>query len=552
MVRQYVRGLEEVILEIDWCANMPLKVLNIVAKLAEGGGIAEAVVGFASAINGRQLAACDVLTCWENGLTPFVARCMENDVAVHTVKMGWQHTIWYSKEWLLRLDQIAHSYDVLHIHGLWLYPNLISAYWCIRQRKPFAISPHGGLLPCALAQSRWKKRVIMPLARQLFSKAACVHVASDMEAASVQRFFGKRTPPMACVVEGVDVREVAKCESWRHEVRGQRSEAGERSSRVRECESSKVGGSGTVGNRQSAIGNGENARKDAKTLSELEPAPVGAMDPLNLETSAQRDGTFESLRLRTMLYLGRVSPEKNLHVLVDAWKRLDVETKKNWVLHLIGFPEKGGSRYADMLAERCSHISDVQTEAFCDADRKWRVLLESDVLVLPSLTENFGIVVAEALACGIPVITTKGAPWEELLGDQACLAKWRDSGVAEWQDSRDPAREESSTCPAKLATHAIPANLATLASPAITANGRCGWWIDVGVEPLVAALREAMRLTDEERHEMGTNGRNLVESKYRWETVAGRMAEVYERCVDAGMEPKLKRQAIGKDERCRN
>ena len=65
-----------------------------------------------------------------------------------------------------------------------------------------------------------------------------------------------------------------------------------------------------------------------------------------------------------------------------------------------------------------------------------------------------------------------------------------------------------------------------------TDNGRCGWWIDIGMEPLVEALREAMSLTDEERQAMGENGRRLVDSKYRWETVAERMSAVYSGIVN--------------------
>ena len=63
-------------------------------------------------------------------------------------------------------------------------------------------------------------------------------------------------------------------------------------------------------------------------------------------------------------------------------------------------------------------------------------------------------------------------------------------------------------------------------------TGRAGWWVDIGVEPLVEALREAMSLKDEERQAMGENGRRLVEGKYRWETVAERMAAVYSGIVN--------------------
>jgi glycosyltransferase involved in cell wall biosynthesis len=55
--------------------------------------------------------------------------------------------------------------------------------------------------------------------------------------------------------------------------------------------------------------------------------------------------------------------------------------------------------------------------------------------------------------------------------------------------------------------------------------------VDIGAEPLAEALKEAMSLTDDERHAMGENGRRLVEAKYQWPMIAKTMQRVYEGCV---------------------
>ena len=45
---------------------------------------------------------------------------------------------------------------------------------------------------------------------------------------------------------------------------------------------------------------------------------------------------------------------------------------------------------------------------------KHKLYCESSLFVLPTYSENFGMVIAEAMSCGVPVITTNGTPWQEL------------------------------------------------------------------------------------------------------------------------------------------
>ena len=108
-----------------------------------------------------------------------------------------------------------------------------------------------------------------------------------------------------------------------------------------------------------------------------------------------------------------------------------------------------------------------------DSERK-AAFANADVFVLPTHSENFGIAIAEALAFGLPVITTKGAPWEELTAHE------------------------------------------------------CGWWIDLGHAELRQCLKGVLPLSKVELSAMGERGRALMAGKYAWRQVAAEMKQSYE------------------------
>lgn len=88
--------------------------------------------------------------------------------------------------------------DLVHAHGIWMYPSLASVRWARRERRPYIVSPHGMLDPWALAQSRWKKRIAGALYEDRHLKgAACLHALTMAEARSV-RAYGLRNP--VCVI----------------------------------------------------------------------------------------------------------------------------------------------------------------------------------------------------------------------------------------------------------------------------------------------------------------------------------------------------------------
>lgn len=238
--------------------------------------------------------------------------------------------------------------------------------------------------------------------------------------------------------------------------------------------------------------------------------------------------------LRTALFLSRLHPGKGLLDLVAAWSRVK---PRDWTMRVVGPDVCGHQAKVQAEIDRLGLSRDFMfVGEKIDAD-KWQEYANADLFVHPSYSENFGISIAEALAAGLPVITTKGTPWSELLGssdsslvrkcgsskvEPEVLAAIVDSGMQSCQSCDLYARAAGNL----VKTSHVPPNPRT-SEPSNTRTSRCGWWIDIGVEPLAEALREAMSLSDEERRAMGDSGRQLVETKYTWPAIAERMTAVY-------------------------
>ena len=94
--------------------------------------------------------------------------------------------------------------ELMHCHGIWMYPALACLRWARREHKPYLISPRGMLDSWALAHSHWKKRVAGFLFQDAhLHRAACIHALCDAEAEAV-RAYGLSNP--ICIIpNGVDL-----------------------------------------------------------------------------------------------------------------------------------------------------------------------------------------------------------------------------------------------------------------------------------------------------------------------------------------------------------
>lgn len=105
---------------------------------------------------------------------------------------------------------------------------------------------------------------------------------------------------------------------------------------------------------------------------------------------------------RLLLFLSRIHPKKGLDLLIEAFAAMAASDAK---LHLvIAGPDQLGWQVALQQRAAALGIADrLSWPGMLSGDLKWGAFRSAELFCLPSHQENFGIVVAEALACGLPV-----------------------------------------------------------------------------------------------------------------------------------------------------
>ena len=182
----------------------------------------------------------------------------------------------------------------------------------------------------------------------------------------------------------------------------------------------------------------------------------------------------KSTQKKKILFLSRIHVKKGIENLIEAWSLIDEKNRSDWKIEIVG---NGDDVYIQTLKEEINFkklSSQIEIKKPVFGEEKIKLFREASLFVLPTFSENFGIVIAEALASYTPVITTKGTPWEDLN------------------------------------------------------DFNCGWWIEIGVKSLKETIEQAINLNENKLLEMGVNGRKLIEDKYSMDSVGKQMLELYE------------------------
>lgn len=176
-------------------------------------------------------------------------------------------------------------------------------------------------------------------------------------------------------------------------------------------------------------------------------------------------------RLR-LLFLGRLHPKKGLENLLAALPLIRAKAQ----LTILG---TGDLRYVGSLKQLVSRLAlreQVRFGGHADESAKHKAFMEADLSVVPSHTENFGLVIAESLAHGVPVIASKGTPWRDL------------------------------------------------------SKHGCGLWVENTAQRLASAIDE---MSDRDLAAMGKRGREWMQRDYQWTSIAEQTLELYRQLAAA-------------------
>ena len=314
--------------------------------------------------------------------------------------------------------------DMVHLHGIWNRDIHHCAVVCRAEKVPYIIAPRGMLEPWSLKQKWLKKRIARFLYQDKDLKfAAALHATAESEAEQ----FRKLGFTNYCIISpnGVNVP------------------AGEVKAK--------------------GVGDQRNCRR-----------------ALFVSRMHHKKGVLELVEAWTKTKPGGWVCELVYTVNGDEEKAYEAQVKQQILECGFSYSERGNPTVSLRLSP-ISHNPDFILTGSLSDDQKWEAFARADLFVLPTYSENFGIVVAEALYAGVPVITTKGTPWSDLK------------------------------------------------------KFGCGWWIDFPpIDSLSEALESATNLSQIELREMGDQGRKLVEEKYSWPTVCKPMISGYEKILGRG------------------
>ena len=243
------------------------------------------------------------------------------------------------------------DFDLVHIHGLFSYVNILAGRVCHQQKVPYLVTPHGMANRYGMSHKPFRKAISFRfLERPLLNKAKAIHLTSQDE---VSDFANHKIT--------TDIRMIP-----------------------------------------------------------LLVTPVLG-ENLDIPISDKK-----SSHIRQILFMGRLNPIKNLEAVLAALAQPDMA---NYHLLVCGEGEPSYKAHLRAKAKQLNIDSRIKWFGFVDGDKKAELFAQSDLFILPSFSESFGIVAIEAISAGLPLVLSHHVANAQMLSDSG-LAKITDTSPA--------------------------------------------------------------------------------------------------------------------------
>lgn len=187
---------------------------------------------------------------------------------------------------------------------------------------------------------------------------------------------------------------------------------------------------------------------------------------VDLEPVSRKIDSYEN---KNILFVSRVSPKKGVDIIIKAFIRTG---RKDWQLTIVGPSEPVYLIGLKKLVGE-EYFGNINFLGPLEKNKINELYKRTSFFVLATHSENFGFVIAEALAFKLPVLTTTNTPWNE-----------------------------------------INENL-------------CGYWIENGVDNFAKYMNKMMQLSPEALKTMGNNGYKLINEKYSWQIATKNIISKY-------------------------
>lgn len=202
-----------------------LRILHVVPSIGrQSGGLTSSVIGLAAGLQDSNVETTihttDAATPPQaqkprRGLTPADLPDRFDELSIEIHPLSHPYRLSFAPHMMTALRSTSEKVDLVHIHGLFLYPQFAAFKAAMASGTPFIVSTHGMLHPHFQQRGKLRKRMMELLWQgQMLRRSAVLHATSEVERSALDQLaYG---PPIQVIPNGISTNTYAKASSGKH------------------------------------------------------------------------------------------------------------------------------------------------------------------------------------------------------------------------------------------------------------------------------------------------------------------------------------------------